>query len=215
MLKVEHISTGYGKKQVLFDVSFEINNGEVLIISGGDGSGKSTLLKCIYSLLSCWTGVINYKEERINKLQPYDLIKMGIVYIPQTEFYFENLTVYENLIISGLTNPKIELKRKISEVCEITGLARFNKRKPFNLSGGERKILGFAIALMHEPNLLLLDEPFAGVDKRSSEILLSIFKERMATKENGIILVEHANELNHIYTRKLFMELGTIKNIIK
>ena len=212
MLKIENISAGYGKKQVLFDVSLEVHKGDVLLLTGGNGSGKSTLLKCIYNLLPLWNGNITFENNNTSNLKPSDLIHKGIVYIPQKDFYFENLSVEENLQISGNLLPKEELKNRITEVFELTGLSKFKKRKPFNLSGGERKILAFGMALIHKPTLLLFDEPFAGVDTKNSETINRLFNDAIISPENGLIIVEHKDDAKHIFNRKIKMELGTIKN---
>jgi branched-chain amino acid transport system ATP-binding protein len=213
MLKVYHISAGYGKKQVLFDVSLEVKPGEVVLLTGGNGSGKSTLLKCIYNLLPCWSGEIFFEGEKINGLKSSDLIKKEIVFIPQKDFYFENLTVDENLQISGHTIPKKVLKERISEVYELTGLSKLKKRKPFNLSGGERKILAFGMGLIHKPELFLFDEPFAGVDTRNSKILNKLFEAEIISPDSGVIVVEHKDDAKQLYTRRIKMELGKTRNI--
>jgi len=211
MLKIEKISSGYGKKQVLFDVSLEVQKGDVVLLTGGNGSGKSTMLKCIYNLLPLWSGEIEFFGSKTAHLKPSDLIHKGIVYIPQKDFYFENLSVHENLQISGNLLPNDVLKVRIEEVLELTGLLKFKKRKPFDLSGGERKILAFGMALIHKPNLLLFDEPFAGVDAKNSTTLLELFKETIINPENGVIIVEHKDDAKKLYTRKIKMELGKIK----
>jgi len=213
MLKVENISAGYGKRQILYDVSFEVKEGEVVLLTGGNGSGKSTLLKCIYNIIALWSGNIYFQSENTNNKKSSDLIHKGIVYIPQKDFYFENLTVEENLQISGHTIPKKELIKRIVEFFELTGLTKFKKHKPFNLSGGERKILAFGMGLIHKPRLLLFDEPFAGVDARNSEILYNLFKDLIIKPNNGVIIVEHKDNVKQLYTWKIRMELGNIKNI--
>jgi branched-chain amino acid transport system ATP-binding protein len=210
MMEVKNISSGYGKKQVLFDVSLQVDKGEVVLLTGGNGSGKSTLLKCIYNLLPCWSGEIFFEGEKVNGLKPSDLIRRGIVYIPQKDFYFENLTVEENLQISGHSLPKPELKERIAEVYELTGLTNFRKRKPFDLSGGERKILAFGMGLIHNPKLLLFDEPFAGVDAKNTATLLKLFKETIINTENSVIIVEHKDDARQLFTQKTKMELGKI-----
>ena len=210
MLEIKNISSGYGKKQVLYDVSLQVNKGEVVLLTGGNGSGKSTLLKCIYNLLPCWSGEIFFEGKKINRLKPSDLIKKGIVYIPQKDFYFENLTVEENLQISGHTLPKLGLKNRIAEVYELTGLTKFRRRKPFDLSGGERKILAFGMGLIHKPKFLLFDEPFAGVDAQNTATLLKLFNETIIKPDNGVIIVEHKDDTRQLFTRKIKMELGKI-----
>jgi len=212
MLEIRNISSGYGKKQVLYDVSLEVNSGETVLLSGGNGSGKSTLLKCIYNLLPLWSGEIFFEGEKISGLKSSDLIRKGIVYIPQKDFCFENLTVEENLQIAGQTIPKLKLNERISEVYEITGLKILNKRKPFDLSGGERKILACCMGLIHRPKLLLFDEPFAGVDAKHTEILLVLFKETISKPDNCVVIVEHRVETSQLYCRIIRMNLGIIKN---
>lgn len=211
MLKINNISSGYGKKQVLFDVSMTVEPSEVVLLTGGNGSGKSTLLKCIYNLLPIWEGNIEFDGKDTGNKKPSDLIHKGIVYIPQKDFYFENLTVLENLQISGNMFPKQQLKERIEEVFELTGLSKFKKRKPFDLSGGERKILAFGMGLIHKPKLLLFDEPFAGVDAKKSTTLLRLFQETIITPSNGVIIVEHKDDAKKLYTRKIKMELGRTK----
>ena len=211
MLSINNITSGYDKKQVLFEVSLEVNAGDVLLLTGGNGSGKSTLLKCIYNLLPLWSGCINFENQELRNRCPSDLIQFGIVYIPQQNFCFENLTVIENLQVSGNRIPKQLMKGRLSEVLEITGLEKFQKRKPFNLSGGERKSLAFAMALIHRPKLLLFDEPFAGIDAKNTTTLLGIFKETIIKPNNGVIIVEHQEDAKKLYNKKCIMELGKIK----
>jgi ABC-type multidrug transport system ATPase subunit len=213
MLDVKNISSGYGKKQVLYDVSLKVEPGEVVLLTGGNGSGKSTLLKCIYNLLPLWTGNIEFEGRNTKDKKPSDLIHNGIIYIPQKDFYFENLTVLENLQISGNMFQKQQLTERIDEALELTGLSKLKKRKPFDLSGGERKILAFGMGLIHKPKLLLFDEPFAGVDTKNSNTLLRLFQETIITSGNGVIIVEHKDDAKKLFTRKIMMELGKIKNI--
>jgi len=211
MLEISNISSGYGKKQVLYDISLEVNLGEVVLLTGGNGSGKSTLLKCIYNLLPCWSGEIFFEGEKINGLKPSDLIRKGIVYIPQKDYCFENLTVEENLKIAGTIIPKKELNVKIKDVLFTTGLIDLRKKKPFNLSGGEKKILAFAMSLLHKPKLILFDEPFSGLDKLNEENLANLFRALIIKDNVSIVLVEHKEAHIDLSTTKIKMELGTIK----
>ena len=212
MVEVKNISSGYDKKQVLFDVSLEVKAGDVVLLTGGNGSGKSTLLKCIYNILPCWTGEIFFEGEKINGLKPSDLIRKSIIYIPQKDFYFENLTVDENLRIAGNIYSKVVLDKRIGQIYEQTSLSKYKKRKPFNLSGGEKKLLAFGMGLIHKPKLILFDEPLAGVDNKSTDYLLQLFKEIIINRNNCVILVEHKDAARELYSRKITMELGTIKN---
>lgn len=212
MLEVKNISSGYGKKQVLYDISLQINKGEVVLLTGGNGSGKSTLLKCIYNLLSCWSGEIFFEKEKINGLKPSDLIQKGIVYIPQKDFCFENLTVEENLRIAGNIYPKSELEQRLEQVYKQIGLSKHKNRKPFSLSGGEKKLLAFGMGLIHKPKLVLFDEPLAGIDNKNTKPILSIFENHFKQNEVGVVIVEHKDTRKELFTRKIVMELGKTKN---
>jgi ABC-type branched-subunit amino acid transport system ATPase component len=212
MLETRNISSGYGKKQVLYDVSLEVKAGEVVLLTGGNGSGKSTLLKCIYNLLPIWNGSVWFENDRIDKLKPSDLIRKGIVYIPQKNYCFENLTVEENLKIAGNIIPKKELKEKVENVLLTTGLNNLCKRKPFYLSGGEKKILAFAMSLLNSPKLVLFDEPFAGVDKSNEENLKRFFNTIFLKENISVILVEHKDAHIDLSTREIFMKLGKMNN---
>ena len=197
MLKIEHITTGYGKKQVLTDVSFEVAGGEIVLLTGGNGSGKSTVLKTIYGLLKPWQpeGKIFFEEHDITALPVSEMIRRGIAYMPQKKNVFEDFTVEENLSVSAGIYPKKEAKERADKVFEILPkLKTMRKRTPFHLSGGERQILAFGNVLVHSPKLVLLDEPLAGVDAQNSEI----FRERIVyLKEENVtfLIVEHKRQL--------------------
>ena len=216
MLKVEHITTGYGKKQVLTDVSFEAAKGDTVLLTGGNGSGKSTVLKTIYGLLQPWTpeGKVIFEENDITALPVSDMIRRGIVYMPQKKNVFEEFTVEENLLTSAAIYQKAEAKKRAKGVFEILPvLETMRKRTPFNMSGGERQLLAFANVLVHSPKLILLDEPFAGVDAENSEIFRSCIQ--FLQKKNVIfIVIEHKRKLlNNIVNKEIEIELGVIKNI--
>jgi ABC-type branched-subunit amino acid transport system ATPase component len=213
MLEVKNISSGYNKKQVLYDVSLTVKPGEAILLTGGNGSGKSTLLKCIYNLLPLWNGTIWFENERIDALKPSDLIRKGIVYIPQNEYCFENLTIEENLKIAGTIITKKELKPKVEDVLLTTGLYDLRKKKPFYLSGGEKKILAFAMSLLHNPKLVLFDEPFSGVDRSNEANLIGLFRKIFLNNNISVILVEHKEAHIDLSNRRIAMELGTIKTI--
>ena len=211
MLKVDNISSGYGKKQVLFDISFEIKPGEVVLLTGGNGSGKSTILKCIYNVIPLWNGTIWFEDKRIDTLKSSDLIRKGIVYIPQKDFCFDNLTVEENLQIAGTIYPKAELQKRIENVYQQTGLEEFKKRKPFNLSGGEKKLLAFGMGLIHKPKLILFDEPLAGVDAKKTNKLIYVFESYLKHDTIDAIIVEHNGTTKELFSKKILLENGTIK----
>ncbi len=213
MLEIKKISSGYGKKQVLYDVSLEVNKGEVVLLTGGNGSGKSTLLKCIYNLLPCWSGKIFFEGEKINGLKPSELIRKGIVYIPQRNFYFENLTIQENLEVSGTIYSNKILKNRIEIVYNSFGiLKKFQNRKPFYMSGGERQILAFGLGIIHVPKIILFDEPLSGMDLEYSILIKK--KIQKLNKDNNIsfLLIEHEKVLYDISKKLIELKLGKSQN---
>ena len=213
MLIIDNIETGYEKKQVLFGVSFVVNDCEIVLLNGGNGSGKSTVLKCIYGLLNVWNeGRINFNGDDITGEQPSSMISKGIVYIPQKNNYFENLNVRSNLEISGTTiKDKKLLSQRIEEVYSLTGLAKYSSRTPFSMSGGERQLLALGMALIHKPKLILFDEPFGGLDKENSD---SMLKTILTLNKDGItfLIVEHKLLLSKYTNRVYKIELGRNKD---
>ena len=217
ILSVDQINTGYGKKQVLFDVTFEVQKGETTLIIGSNGSGKSTLLKVIYGLLKPWNSEakIIFNNENITNCKPAQLIKKGIVYIPQQNELFEDMTVIENIEIAGMqTIEKKELKNRIDEVLEqLPVLKNLTKLDCNRLSGGERKQVSMAMALINKPSLIIFDEPLAGVSpKNLNDIILQIKK----LKETGIsiLLVEHrVKNIFDIADKVIGLKLGKVFNI--
>ncbi|MDR2581156.1 MAG: ATP-binding cassette domain-containing protein [Fibromonadaceae bacterium] len=214
MLKVEHITTGYGKKQVLTDVSFSVDKGDVVLLSGGNGSGKSTVLKTIYGLLKPWAadGKVFFEERNITALPVSEMIRLGIVYMPQKKNVFEDFTVEENLLTSAGIYPKKEAEERVQKVFYMLPvLKNMRKRTPFNMSGGERQLLAFGNVLVHSPKLALLDEPFAGVDAGNSEVFKGCIVD---LKKEGVtfVVVEHKRQLlEGVVGREVELELGEVK----
>ncbi len=218
MLIANDITTGYGKKLVVKNVSFSMSKGEFLLLSGGNGSGKSTILKAIYGILPLWKsedekyGSIIFNGQSIVGTKPSEMLKKGIVYMPQKKNVFENFTVDENLSVAANIYDRQDCKRRIGFVYDTFPiLKRFQKRIPFSMSGGERQILAFGCALLHNPTLMLLDEPFAGVDNINTEVIQNEIS-RLHKSGTSFITVEHKKfALESIPYREIKLELGTIK----
>lgn len=213
MLIVENISTGYGKKQVLFDVSFEVKRSEIVLLAGSNGSGKSTLLKAICGVLPKWNnGQIIFDGENITGKPTAEVLKRGLLYIPQKNNLFEDLTVKENLEMAGLTIDLRILKHRIKNTLLIfNSLAPHLNRTPMKLSGGERQLLTLAMASLHQPKMILLDEPLTGLSgKNITFVLQSLSK---LNEESGVtlVIVEHRiKEAIRITNRVLSLKLGRV-----
>jgi branched-chain amino acid transport system ATP-binding protein len=220
MLKVANISTGYGKKQILFDVSFEVNKGEIVLLAGSNGSGKSTLLKAIYGMLPLWNsspllgrgvrGEVIFDGENITGKPTSALLKKGLLYIPQKNNLFEDLTVKENLEMAGLTLDKRLLKQRIEITLSIfTALVPHLNRTPMKLSGGERQLLLLAMATLNQPKMILVDEPFTGLSPKNITFIAENLK--ALNEKNGItlLIVEHrVKECLRVANRVIGLKLG-------
>ena len=217
MLEVKNINSGYDKKQVITDVSFTIGDNEIVLLTGGNGSGKSTVLKCIYGLLQKWNidAIVIFNGTDITNLSTSEMVKNGIVYIPQKNNYFESLTIHENLIVSGSTaNTSYEIRQREQEVLNLPNLRKFKNRNPFHLSGGERQMLALGNGLMNNPKLILFDEPFAGLDEANTKIMVNELL-KLKEKKVSMLIVEHKKTFNKYADRELQMDLGRIIKVVK
>ena len=214
LLKVENISAGYGKKQVLFEVSLEMLKGETVLIIGSNGSGKSTLLKVIYGLLKPWNSEakIVFNDEDIRNCRPAQLIKKGMVYIPQQNELFDDLSVIENIEIAGMqTLQKNELQMRIGELLDrLPVLKGLVKRECSRLSGGERKQVSMAMALINKPELIIFDEPLAGVSpKNLTDIILHL--EKLKDIGISVLVIEHrVKNIFDIADKVIGLKLGKV-----
>lgn len=159
MLEVRNLYSGYGKLQVLFNVSLEAENKQVTVVVGPNGAGKTTLLNSITGIATVYRGEILFENKPITKLPQHNIARLGIAYVPQIGNIFANLTVEENLRIAGYLLPENEIKDRFEEIYSMFPvLSNFRHRKAGTLSGGERRMLAIGMALMRKPKILLLDE---------------------------------------------------------
>ena len=229
ILKVTNIDTGYGKKQVLYDVSLEVQKGESLLIVGSNGSGKSTLLKVIYGLLDVWQGKVEFEgfllHDKNKKADTHKLLDKGIMYVPQKDALFDDMSVEENIQSSLLhLKDSREIKKRTNQVLdEMTDLQKRKGQLAGKLSGGERKLLSLAMVSANRPRLLLYDEPLAGVSEENVPMVMHWLKE-VQKEDCTMVIVEHrvrelmdfadniiGLKLGHLYTEKL----KTLDNIKK
>src|SRR3972149_10027536 len=149
MLDVRNIETGYGKKQVLFGVSVQVNKGEIVAIIGPNGSGKSTLLKAVCGLIPVWNGEIRFNGHSLNGTTPARNVSRGMTFAPQGNREFNELSVMENLEIGGFQLKRNELRERIDEVFQMFPVLKERMRQAAGkLSGGEQQMLALARALV-------------------------------------------------------------------
>ncbi|WP_436348658.1 ABC transporter ATP-binding protein [Natronorubrum sp. FCH18a] len=163
VLDIDHVDSGYGDLQILHDVSMHLEEDEIVCIIGPNGAGKSTAIKTIFGLVQPWNGKITLRGTEISGQMPEDIVRQGISYVPQTDNVFGSLTIEENLEIGGVTadNESEEMIDKLFDRFPI--LEEKRSKKARTLSGGQRQLLAFSRALMVDPDVLLIDEPSAGL----------------------------------------------------
>ena len=190
MLKIKNLNVSYGSIKAIRNIDIDINSGETVCLIGSNGAGKSSLLNAI-SMLICYEGSIVFKEKEIKQYTSTQLVKSGLVMVPEGRRIFSKLTVIENLEMGGFV---LKDKRKRMAMIEkyLNMFPILSERKnqlAGNLSGGEQQMLAMARALMSSPSLLLLDEPTMGL---SPVMVLKLFEIIKKISEDGttILLVE-------------------------
>ncbi len=189
MLTLEHVNAGYGKFQILFDITLTAEHKEITVIVGPNGSGKSTLLKTVFGLTSIYEGKVVFEETVITKKKPHEIAKLGLTYLPQLNNIFMNLTVKENLELAAYMHSGETLT--IEEATELFPVLRsYYDRKAGTLSGGERQMLAMTMALIRKPKMMLLDEPTANMAPKIAKIIFEKIVELRDSYGIGILLVE-------------------------
>jgi branched-chain amino acid transport system ATP-binding protein len=212
MLEVENLSAGYDGLQVLWDVSLRVRTGEFVALIGPNGAGKSTTLRVIAGLLRPSAGSVKFAGNSLGGLRPAEISRAGIRLITEDSNLFLGMSVYENLLLGAYT---LRDRKQIDERIEMAfALFRVLKERrnqlAGTLSGGERKMLGLARALMARPRLFLVDEPSLGLAPR---IMTSVFEALHSMNRQGmtIVLVEqNVNATLSIATRAYLLERGRI-----
>src|SRR5262245_22223947 len=160
LLNVHGIVAGYtAADEILKGLDFAVDANEIVCVIGPNGAGKSTLLRAIAGLLTPSQGSIRWKEQSLVGLKPRDIARLGLAYVPQEQNIFPSMSVRENLEIGGYIDPPQAGARMERVLARFPMLARKRRHAARTLSGGERQVLAMAMALMVEPQLMLLDEP--------------------------------------------------------
>ena len=190
LLEVDGLESGYGDALVLRGVSLRAGRDEIVSLIGPNGAGKSTLLKTIYGLVPPRAGTIRLQGEEITRMRADRLTRAGVNFVPQVDNVFPSLSVAENLKVSVLPLPRSERSAALGRVEELFPIVRERSRqRAGTLSGGQRKLVALARAVVTRPALLLLDEPSAGLAPRAVTEVFAKLAE-IASLGIGIVMVE-------------------------
>lgn len=209
LLKVSNIVSGYGRTEILHGVSMYVDQDEIVTIIGPNGAGKSTLFKTIMGYLIPSTGNILFLEEEVAKLEPNRKVERGMAYVPQLENVFLSLTVQENLEMGGYSRDSKKVREGVENAYDTFPVLKEKRnKKAHTLSGGQRQMLGMARALMTEPNLILIDEPSAGLDPRATEAVFNQIKNLHKEGVAIIIIEQDAYRSLNISDRGYVLAMG-------
>ena len=210
VLSLSSVDSGYGEVQVLDDLTMHLDAGEIVCLVGPNGAGKSTVLKTAFGLLTPWEGTVDFHGRDIGGMAPEDIVREGIGYVPQTDNVFGSLTIDENLRMGGVARSE-GLGEVIAELYDrFPILDEKRSAKARTLSGGQRQVLAFARALVMEPDVLLIDEPSAGLAPNTAD---EVFEDVVAVNEldTAILMVEqNATKGLNISDRGYVLDQGTV-----
>jgi len=218
ILQVNNLTSGYGKKKVIFDMSLEVLKGEVVGITGHNGAGKSTLLNTLFGLIRPMSGNVLFEHKDITAFPPASRIKLGLSFVPQGKRVFPDLTVIENLELGAYINDKKEeIERRLKEVYDIFPILKKRTfQKANTLSGGEQQMLAMGRALMLTPKFLLLDEPSLGLAPIYIEKVMKSIKEINQAFGTTVLIVEQNKRQLLTITDKVYvMKVGRISLVEK
>jgi branched-chain amino acid transport system ATP-binding protein len=212
-LDVTAVSAGYGKVPVVKDVSVRVDLGEIVLVMGPNGAGKSTLVKAITGQLPLLDGRIGLDGADVTRWREEDRVAAGIGYVPQTRDVFAPLTVLENLQMGGFRLASRDVGPRLQEVLELfPALAPLRRRTAKTLSGGERKMVAIARALMADPRLLILDEPTSNLAPQIAASVLEKIVARLAETGRAVLLIEQRVSLAlHVASRGYVLTDGQVR----
>ena len=212
MLSVSGLNAAYGQAHILFDVALEAHPGEVVVLLGRNGAGKSTTLKSLIGLVRPMSGEVRFHDRRIERMQPYQIARLGLGYVPEERRIFADLSVMENLEVGRQPQREGAAYWTPERLFELfPNLGRMRKRGGGRMSGGEQQMLTIARTLMGNPSTVLLDEP--------SEGLSPLIVEQMATtirdlKREGLSVLLSEQNLHFaqlVADRAYIIETGQIR----
>ena len=212
MLEVKNLSVFYGVIQAIKDISFEVNEGEIVTLIGANGAGKTTTMQSIMGLIPPKSGTITYEGHDITKMPTHKIVNLGMTQVPEGRHVFQELSVYENLLMGAYSKTdKAQIKRDIEEI--YTRFPRLGERKSQiagTLSGGEQQMLAMGRAMMCHPKLLMLDEPSMGLSPLLVDQVFEIIKDYHKQGTTILLVEQNAGKSLAISDRAYVLESGKI-----
>ena len=212
MLEVNNLEVYYGVICALKGISFEVNEGEIVSLIGANGAGKTTMMQSVVGMIPKRSGSVIFDGHDITKLPSHKIVQLGMTQVPEGRRIFQELTVYENLLMGAYTiKDQQQFKTDLESIYQrFPRLAERRNQIAGTLSGGEQQMLAMSRALMIRPKLLMLDEPSMGLAPILVDQVFSIIKELNETGTTILLVEQNANKALEISDRAYVLETGNI-----
>jgi branched-chain amino acid transport system ATP-binding protein len=211
MLQIQDLKVAYGKIQALWGVSLTIPEGEIVALVGANGAGKTTLLKTISGLLHSQSGTIRFNEKPIERLLPREIVRLGIIQVPEGRKLFPEMTVLDNLFMGGYTIDPSQLQAHLDHVFTIFPVLKDRQKQiAGTLSGGEQQMVAIGRSLMAAPKILMLDEPSLGLAPVLVEQMFQVIEEINQSGVTVLLVEQNTQHALSVAHRGFVLELGRV-----
>ena len=212
LLEVKDLQVYYGVIQALKGISFEVNEGEIVTLIGANGAGKTTTMQSIMGLIPAQHGTVTYDGQNISHMPGHKIVQLGMTQVPEGRRIFQELTVYENLLMGAYSvKDKSHTKQDIESIYErFPRLAERKSQVAGTLSGGEQQMLAMGRAMMCHPRLLMLDEPSMGLSPLLVDEVFDIIEDFRDSGTTILLVEQNANKALNICDRAYVLENGKL-----
>ena len=212
MLEVSGLNAAYGQAQILFDVTLTTGSGEVVVLLGRNGAGKSTTLKSLIGLVRPASGEVRFHGQRIDRLEPFQIARMGLGYVPEDRRIFADLSVMENLEVGRQETREGSARWTPERLFELfPNLGRMKDRRGGSMSGGEQQMLTIARTLMGNPSTVLLDEPSEGLSPLIVEQMANTIRNLKREGLSVLLSEQNLHFAQLVADRAYIIETGQIR----
>jgi branched-chain amino acid transport system ATP-binding protein len=211
VLTLEKVTAGYHGLQILHEISLQVNEGEIVAIVGANGAGKTTTLNAIAGMVKPTSGRISFANQEAAGRRPSDLVREGLVLVPEGRALFGSLSVEENLQMGAWTQGRESASASLNEVFELFPVL-YDRRSQIaeTFSGGQQQMLAIGRALMAKPKLLMLDEPSTGLSPKLTWTVLDAVKRIRATGVSVLLVEQNASHALAMADRAYVLESGSV-----
>ncbi len=212
LLQVKDLEVYYGVIQALKGISFHVNRGEIVSLIGANGAGKTTTLHTVTGLLHPKKGSITYNGQDLTKVPAHKIVSMGLAHVPEGRRIFQNLTVYDNLLMGAYTqSDKNKINEQMEQVFEqFPRLKERRKQQAGTLSGGEQQMLAMGRALLSDPEMIVMDEPSMGLSPLLVSEIFEIIKTFREAGKTVLLVEQNAKKAMTVSDRVYVLETGSI-----